>query len=874
MTYLQQLARDKLVTGLEYEHVHCQASAPSVCEACIQGKLHKTKFACTQRKRATKPLELVHSDVCGRMRNKSLGGAEYFLSFIDDKTHFTWVYCLKRKSEVFQKFREWKVCVEKESGHVLKSLRTDNGGEYTSKQFRDYLLSEGIRHELTIPKTPEQNGVAERMNRTLVETVRSMLFDARLPKRFWAECLSTAVYLRNRSPSKAVVGMTPFEAWNGIKPDVSHLRVFGSVAYAHIEKDERSKLDGKARKCILLGYGSQTKGYRLYDQEKERVTFSRNVVFEESEITECVEPGDRLVEVELGSQEDKENHEENLVEDENAEQNEDNIVVEQSVRRSQRERRRPDYYGAWIHSAKVVDKEPVSVEEALSGPEKQEWRKAMEREVQSMNQSDVWDLVELPNDRRAIGCRWVFKRKIGPEGEIERYKARLVAQGCSQKFGSDYDETFCPVVRFESVRMVIAVAVQYDLQLHQMDFTSAFLNGDLEEEVYMRQPKGFIDSGKEHLVCKLKHSLYGLKQSPRCWNSALDDQLKKMSFKQSNNDPCIYISYALTGEVSFIMGVYVDDVILAGKSKEKMTEIKKALAEKFDLKDLGELKYFLGVNVQMKRECGAIWIGQSLYIESVLKKFGMETAKAISTPVDTGIKLLKATTGNDIADPELYQSAIGSLLYISTKTRPDIAYAVGNVARFCSNPSKEHWVAVKRIFRYLRGTTDLGLLYKKSSPAELIGYSDADWGGDIQDSKSTSGYCFEIGGTLVSWKSSKQGCVALSTAEAEYVALSSAAQEATWLRELCKDVGYKSSGPTIIYEDNQAAIKMAKNSCYHGRTKHISIRYHYIREQVSSNVIELRYCRTDEMKADIFTKGLNTGKFTKLCKMAGISASE
>ena len=275
-TYLQQIAREKLVNGFVYDIKQCT----KFCESCVKGKFHKSKFPNAGRRRAQKPLELVHSDVCGKLNSKSLSGAEYFLTFVDDYTHYTWVYVLKKKHEVFQKFVEWKTMVEKESEYQLKTLRTDNGGEYTSNEFKEYVKVEGLKHELTIPKTPEQNGVAERMNRTLLESVCSMLIGANLPHKFWAETLTTAVYLRNRSPTKAVAGMTPFEAWNGYKPDVAHLRVFGCTVYAHIEKDERSKLDPKAKKCILLGYGVQTKGYRLYDIERKRVFYSRNVLFE------------------------------------------------------------------------------------------------------------------------------------------------------------------------------------------------------------------------------------------------------------------------------------------------------------------------------------------------------------------------------------------------------------------------------------------------------------------------------------------------------------------------------------------------------------------------------------------------------------------
>ena len=278
---LKKLARNQTVEGFAYNDTTAE-NPTGLCEPCVAGKLHKTPFPRTERRPVEDPLEIEHSDVCGKLRNKSLGGAKYFVTFIDQKTHYAWVYVIKRKDEAFQRFLEWKEMIERESGRKLKILCTDNRGEYTSNEFQAYLRDNGIKHEMTIPKTPEQNGVAERMNRTLIESTRTMLFDSNFPKRFWAEALSTAVYLRNRSSTRAVEGQTPFEAWYGYKPDVSHPRVFGCLAYSHIEKDERSKLDSKSRKCILLGYGSTVKGYRLYDMEKQRICHSRNVQFDEA----------------------------------------------------------------------------------------------------------------------------------------------------------------------------------------------------------------------------------------------------------------------------------------------------------------------------------------------------------------------------------------------------------------------------------------------------------------------------------------------------------------------------------------------------------------------------------------------------------------
>ncbi len=308
----------------------------SFCEPCIEGKQHRTKFTSSDS-RTEEPLDLVHSDLCSKINEKSLSGAEYIVTFIDDKTHYVWTYVLKRKDQVFKQFLEWKALVENECGKKLKVFRTDNGGEFTSGAFESYLREQGIKHELTVPKNPEQNGVAERMNRTLVESIRSMLSDAKLPPKFWAEALSTALYLRNRSPTKALFKMTPFEAWTGNRPDVEKLRVFGCSAHAHISKDERRKLDPKSRKCLLLGYGTATKGYRLYDPQLKKVFYSRDVVFNEKEYgysnSSITHP--------------KTVHIESLEEPEPSD-TEGQTEPRTVVRRSERTRSQPNYYGEWL----------------------------------------------------------------------------------------------------------------------------------------------------------------------------------------------------------------------------------------------------------------------------------------------------------------------------------------------------------------------------------------------------------------------------------------------------------------------------------------------------------------------------------------------
>ena len=868
---LQLLAKDNMVDGLNYD---CSKGF-GFCESCTEGKSHQLPFPKRTCKRAKHPLELIHSDVCGKIGTRSLGGGEYFVTFVDDHTRYAWVYVLKKKSEVLQRFREWKAEVERQTDRKVKTLRTDNGGEYTSSEFTSYLTSEGIRHEVTIPHTPQQNGISERLNRTLVECVRTMLADSKLPHRFWAEALSTATYLRNRSPTKVLESITPFEAWYGRKPDVSDLRIFGCSAYAHVAKVERRKLDKKTRKCILLGYGERQKGYRLYDIARGKVIYSRSVSFNELSMGEIQEEQMEKAEqvVWLGNDEEPGSDEESTTSDDAVSSEGGNspaastpAATDPPVRRSSRVREKPNWYGYLVSDEQ---QDPTTVAEALSSHDKLKWKEAMEREMESLHSNEVWELVEPPPDRKIVGSKWVFKQKMDADGVVKQYKARLVAQGCSQQYGLDYEETFSPVVRFESVRSVIALSTHNKLQLHQMDVSTAFLHGELSEEVYMKQPDGFIKPGQEHLVCHLKRSIYGLKQSPRCWNQAVDSHLKEMGFSQTSSDPCLYVAVDSEGELC-IVAVYVDDMILGARSEAKLEEVKKKLNQKFQMKDLGLLHHFLGVTADQDRSTGRIWLGQPSYAEKLLHKFGMEDSKPVRTPVDPGVKLVQCVNEDDVQNQKTYQAVVGSLLYLSTKTRPDIAYAVGSVARFCAKPTKEHWTAVKRILRYLRGTVNLGLLYSGNAPPECICYSDADWAGDVGDRKSTSGYVFLLGDGAISWKSSKQSCVALSTAEAEYVALSAAAQEAIWLQQLISELLNKDIQETTVLEDNQAAICLAKNPQVHGRTKHIDIKFHFIRDLVDSGRIKLAYCPSEDMVADMMTKGLPMVQFEKLRGLAGV----
>jgi hypothetical protein len=853
---LKFLLQNQMVDELNFNELE----KPSFCEPCLEGKQQRQPFP-DSKSMSKRALDLVHSDVCGKFDSQSLGGCLYMVTFIDDCTRYVWSYPLKRKSDVFEKFKEWKAMAERSVGHKLKTFRTDNGGEYTSGEFKKYLQSEGIKHELTVPKNPEQNGVAERVNRTITEMVRCMLADSKLPPKFWAEAMVTATYIRNRCPTTKLHDVTPHEALYQEKPSVGHLRRFGCAAYAHIPQTERKKLDTKTRHCILLGYGMTVKGYRLYDITTCKIIHSRDVKFDEEKngcisASRDVEFNQPAVEIPVCERTEGE---------ENLETTNTNML-----RRSTRLRQQPDYYGEPVlfRASATEKQEPATLSEAKNSVEWNKWEKAINAELNSLRSNNVWELVELPKDRKLIGSKWVFKVKLDADGNVNRHKARLVAQGCSQKYGEDYDETFSPVVRFESLRTLIALSAQQNLKLHQMDVNTAFLNGDLKEEVYMKPPEGVLTQGQEGLVWRLKKSIYGLKQSPRCWNMKLDNQLKSMGFQQLYSDKCLY-KYSKDGLL--FIAVYVDDIVIAGQSEEMIANVKKKLSDCFEVKDLGPLNHFLGMKVKQFQDY-SVWLGQQSLVEDIIAQNRMVDCNPVTTPMEVGVQLEKAQSTDEIKEQKRYQSLVGSLLYLSTVSRPDIAQAVGVLARFCAQPTSAHWASLKRILRYLNGTRGLGIMYRRTEEVSLQAYSDSDWAGDKVDRKSTSGYIAMLANGPISWRSKKQSIVALSTAEAEYVSLSSAAQEVVWLRGLLNELGLTQQTPTIIYEDNQSAIAIAQNPVHHAKTKHIDIKYHHVRQTIADQTITLQYCPSNKMVADMLTKPIAAGLFVTLRTKMGLIA--
>lgn len=861
-------------------------SSNEVCKVCCEGKQARLPFK-HEGTRAQNKLEMVHADLCGPMEVPSLAGSRYFLLFEDDCTRYSFVYFIKNKDEVIDCFKEYKELVENQTNMNIKGLRTDNGGEFCNKQFDSFLVKCGIIHQKTNPHTPEQNGMLERLNRTIVEKARCLLFDADLNKSFWAEAVNTAVYLRNRSIASGIQ-KTPYEAWHNKKPDVGHIRIFGSDAMVHVPKARRTKFDKKSEKMILVGFSDNVKGYRLYCPETKKVITSRDVIIIEKEKkTTCVLPEIMTEPVSVGDIPDKNQPDDmnddsedktsssDLTFDSNFEDDKDDSDFtlpeslfeskpELPLRKSEREKKVKVYedYVSYTCMGKVdLEDIPLTVQEALSRPDSECWKQAMEDEMRSFEENDAWDLIDIPDNGTVVSCKWVFKKKC--DGDKVSYRARLVARGFTQKEGIDFEETFAPVIRYSSLRLLFALSLKLNLKITHLDVKTAFLNGFLKEDVLMRQPEGFIKKENANKVCKLKRAIYGLKQSSRAWNLRVDEVLLKSGFKKSVYEPCLYVKQG-DNNLLTIIALYVDDFLVFSNDTKGTESLKIQLRSEFKIKDLGEVKQFLGMKII--RDDNTISLSQEQYIDQLLKRFNLVECNSVCTPLPENFDF--NLIGKSAQNP-LYQRLIGSLMYLAVLTRPDICFSVSFLSQFNNCATDYHWQCAKRILRYLKGTKDFSMKFEKDN-LNLIGYVDADWGSNKIDRKSYTGYVFKFAGGSISWRSCKQKTVALSSTEAEYMAISEATKEAIYLRNLINDLIGKLDC-VILFNDNQSARKLAYNPILHERSKHIDIRYHFIRNAVSDKIINIQYLSTNEMIADILTKILQNTKNAKFVQGLGLS---
>ena len=970
-------------TGMDFDA--SAVAIPNACHGCEMGKSARKPFSGSV-KRASRIYDVVHSDLAGPMQSKSLQGSSYIATFVDDHSRHAVIYFLKTKDQYVRALKTFLAWGDTQTSHKLRALHSDRGGEYTAGAVSDLLEEKGIERHFSMPGSPQQNGLAERFNRTLMEKARAMLHTAGMSPGFWEHAVLAAVHIYNRSPARTLSWRTPYEVWNcGQVPDVSHIRTFGCKAYMHIPDDKRRKLDAKALEVTLVGYESGAKGYRLWDRQAHTLRLSRDVTFDESVFPFQLSaeprstpvspaPFSALVTLPSGpalaapnppaptpslpparppspaqaapstpSAASEEEVITMLSPDEHPipespapphpSGDADTPTTPSSrassltplpstpehasptptlppprVRPTRVVARLPDpptdgraarmqraeflremagvprrtarapvpnsrYFsednaaqrGKRVNllellAAALVGREPATYQEAMRSSAAAEWTEACEYEMAALARAGTWSLVDLPFGRKAVKSKWVFKLKA--DG---RYRARLVAKGFTQIPGVDFDETFSPVARFESLRLILALAALEDWHIHQMDVKSAFLYGELKEEIYMEQPIGFVVPGHESQVCRLHKAIYGLKQASRAWNLQFHGVLTGLSLVQTFSDAGVYVCPQHGGDGFLAVILYVDDITLLGTSLDTVNRTKKALGRRYEMSDLGEITSYLGIRIIRDRADRRLEIDQSGYISDVLERFGMTDANPHNTPLPSGadVHLVKYSGTASQSDIKHYQSLIGSLLYVQIGTRPDIAFAVSRLAQYAANPSPQHLKLAQYVLGYLVGTKDLCITYAGAGGDGLHGYSDSSLGDHKEDRHSTSGYLFLLAGGAISWTSRKQKTVAQNTTEAEYMALTDAANQAAWYHSFLEELGYSVDDPIPLHGDNKGAIDLALNPVTGRRSKHIDIKHHVIREYVEGSTIALVQTPTADMLADGFTKPLARGSLSR-----------
>ncbi|KAG7541464.1 Reverse transcriptase RNA-dependent DNA polymerase [Arabidopsis thaliana x Arabidopsis arenosa] len=741
-----------------------------------------------------------------------------------------------------------------------------------------------------------------------------------MPLEYWSFAFATAVYLINRLPSSPLQFQVPFELLFQEKPNYSKLRVFGCLCYPWLRPYSAHKLDSRSSPCVFVGYSLSQSAYLCFDRSSSRLYSSRHVEFFETsfpfkvpnsvpscssapepDIIPLVSPlppplnpvaGDFGVDASPGDLDsssppviDSSSSDTTIAITPGSSASSTSVEIPASilpasvplpassdpppnshpmVTRSKNQIVKPNpRYALNVVTTLDTNTEPRTHIQALKDPR---WRGSMGDEINSQVQNNTWNLVPPNPSYNLVGCRWVFRIKRKADGSVDRFKSRLVAKGFHQRPGIDYFETFSPVVKQPTIRLVLGQAVSRGWVLRQLDVNNAFLQGELSEDVYMAQPPGFIDEDRPDFVCKLNKAIYGLKQAPRAWYNALRTFLVDCGFYNSVADTSLFVLHKL-GIYLFVL-VYVDDIVVTGNSASHVQAFIDLLAARFSIKDMGELSYFLGIEVT-RTEAG-LTLTQTKYINDLLHRTNMVSAKPVSTPMEENL-CLSASTGPLLDDPAEYRSVIGSLQYLQF-TRPDISFAVNRLSQYMHEPRLDHWLAAKRVLQYLSGTKSTGLFFSASSPLTVHAFSDADWAGDKDNYSSTGGYLVYVGQHLVAWSSKKQKTVARSSTEAEYKSVANTASEVLWVVSLLAELGLPPSGSPVIYCDNMGATYLSSNPVFHSRMKHVAVDFHFVRDLVQSGSLRVTHVSSHDQLADALTKPLSRSKFSAFCHKLGLAS--
>ena len=915
---LNRMQETNAVHGLE--SIKSTKDVNGICEACVQGKATSTPHR-RREKKTKRALELMHTDLCGPISPTGMNGERYIQLLVDDYSGAIFVSTMATKDSAGESTKIMVLHAQKLAGCKVSTVRPDNAKELKLGNAKRFLDQNGTLIEDVPPYSPESNGRAERSNRTILEKTRTILAELNMMytfedyKKLWPEAVQCVVHVYNRTLTKSthkdVQNKTPFEIITGNKPDLSNLRIFGTrVEVLKPKAYRKSKVEAKTWAGFHLGYAPGD-AYRCYIPELKRVFVSKDVTFMEKLTGRndmiSLEINDKSSETNRGEKDEKfvdiDNEGDSLSTARNIESSNEQTInpnkkrlpwisgefdheeSDSDVESNNDEKAQLAFIMAETLSGNIGKDKPKSAQDAVLGTNKKEWASSMADEMMSLIDNKVFDIVRKPSNRKIVSCRWVYALKRNGSGDVYRFKSRLVAKGYSQTQGIDYDEVFAPVVRYDTLRFLMAYSARHDFELKHVDVKTAFLHGQLHEDIYMEVPeipkmvmdelmkraqeRNIYDNNvlrnlhdgmkakNENKVLKLNRSIYGLKQAAKEWHDKLKDVLIKSDCEQSTSDSCLFIANSKTESRSFVL-VYVDDIIIAAPTFMECQQIESNLRKNFEMGPMEDVQCFLGMKIMRKRSSRMLSISQRAYIEKIARKFRMENS-ASSTPLRMDAKLQKASPESMAACNKPYRELVGSIMYLACTGRPEVMYASSYLARFLSCYNVSHWKEAKRVLRYLISTKGIGLCFGMNKD-DITGYTDADWAGDDIERKSTSGYVFKYAGSSFSWSSKRQSIVAASTVEAEYISMSKCVREALWLRKLMSDFAMDVI-PIPIYSDNTGAISLINGKKMNAATKHIDVAYHLARDYNDKNYVNIMYVPSVSNAADGMTKALGRTKF-------------
>lgn len=946
---------------------------PTFCDICPLGKIKRKSFK-PRIVNSSDVLDIIHSDLLGPLQ-ESMAKAQYAITFTDDYSRFSMIYLLPNKSaqQLLHAFKTYHNIVTTQHNRPIKHLQSDNGGEYVNQAVQEFCEDHGIQQRLTASHTPQSNGVAERLNQTIANATRCMLFSARLPDYFWGEAIAAATHLRNMLPTTTSTGsFTPWNRWYQCDPPIKNLRIWGSPVYTKINRPGLTKLEERAKLGIFVGYTMNKDLYRVYIPEQHKVIIARDLIFNEEAImhhesnrtnprpqlrmnfeladsdsdsdyiplrfanpipvvpvqqpriaaptpplapaivpdTPAPRPSssakttptpfiiktfeklreqnkrtetraharrERLAQMEILSRPNSptEIQLREILLPKIPEESDTTLLKQTSRRTKMTSKQAPTAgststglsahaYSAFSATVNTTVPAPTTIDEAMQSVNKREWQDAVYNEIKNLEEHNTYQLVPLPSSHKAIPCRWVFSTKMDSNNNITQFKARLVIKGFHQVQGIDYTNVQSPVASLDTIRFLIAFSAANQLIINHIDVKGAFLNGDLDDVVYMQQPPGFVDLEHPNYVCKLSKALYGLKQASLAWFHTLRDFIISQQFLPCDVDPCLFIKDKGTYNC-LILAIYVDDILIAATHQNSIDQFFIDFNIRFDSTNYKFPSLFLGIEFT-KTDVG-IALTQRHYVEQLLEIYnvpdscGSSTIRTPKTPGNRG-QICDFDTNHPPCDKTTYQALVGALLWISRGTRPDISFAVSWLGRYSHSPNTAHMSVAIQVLTYLAGTKHQGLHYRQGH-MNIHGFTDSDFANSA-NRKSTGGFVFflRIYDSPITWKSKLQSLVTRSVTEAEYIACANGCQEATWLGYLYQFL-YQNTFPISIFIDNQSARSLLDITPVRQQTKQIDVNFHYCRDRQRSRHVNILPVTGPENPADIFTKAFNPSLFAK-----------